>query len=58
MRSIKSLLTTLAALSAAIVLAGCHTVEGAGRDVEAIGTGVADTADETRPYDREARPRY
>jgi predicted small secreted protein len=58
MSIIKVVLTTLAALFAAVVLAGCHTVEGAGRDVEAAGSGVADTADEVRPYDRDAQPRY
>ena len=51
-----------AVLVAALGLTGagmgaCHTVEGMGRDVQAVGGGVEDVADETRPYDRDARRR-
>jgi predicted small secreted protein len=51
------LLATLALTLTAVIAAGCHTVEGAGRDVQAVGGGVADTAEDTRAYDREGRAR-
>ncbi|MEX0744463.1 MAG: entericidin A/B family lipoprotein [Phycisphaeraceae bacterium] len=39
------------ALSASMLsVSGCHTVEGAGRDVEAVGEGVQGGAERTRPY--------
>ena len=34
-----------------VTFTGCETTEGAGRDIQAIGGGVEDAADETRPYD-------
>lgn len=36
----------------AVVLSGCYTIEGAGRDVEAAGAGVAAGAEKTREYSR------
>ncbi len=33
------------AIVAALVLAGCNTMEGAGKDVEAAGEAVQDAAD-------------
>src|SRR5690606_23431316 len=39
----KSLLTTLV-FAAAALLAGCNTIEGAGRDIERGGEAVQDTA--------------
>lgn len=33
-------------MAALLVLAACNTVEGAGRDIEALGGGIADTADD------------
>jgi predicted small secreted protein len=35
----------------AVVMSGCYTVEGVGRDVSAAGAGVADVAEDARPYD-------
>lgn len=35
--------------------AGCHTVEGMGRDVQAVGEGTEEAADDLRPYDQERR---
>jgi predicted small secreted protein len=40
----KAILLTIAAL----VLAACNTVEGVGRDLEAAGGAVADTARDTK----------
>lgn len=40
----KALLFTVAAL----ILAACNTVEGVGRDLEAAGGAVADTARDTK----------
>lgn len=40
----KAILVTLAALT----LAACNTVEGVGRDLEAAGGAVADTARDTK----------
>ena len=54
---IKSLISSIALVFTAFVLTGCHTVEGAGRDVQAIGGATAETAEETRGYDREGRLR-
>ena len=34
-------------LTAALLLAGCNTMEGLGKDVEAAGEAIEDTADET-----------
>lgn len=55
--AMKTLLATLALTFTAVLSAGCHTVEGAGRDVQAIGGATAETADDVRGYDREGRPR-
>jgi len=33
------------ALAAALTLAACNTIEGAGRDIESIGETVQETAD-------------
>ena len=32
------------------MLAGCNTVEGAGKDVKATGSAVERTADKSKPY--------
>lgn len=55
--AIKGLLTTLFVGCFVLVCSGCHTIEGAGRDVQAIGGATAETAEETRAYDREGRLR-
>ena len=38
-------LIALFVLSSGIALAGCNTIEGAGRDIESVGNKVADAAD-------------
>lgn len=49
---LKTAAVTLAAaafiLTTSIVLAGCNTVEGAGRDIEAAGDGISEGAREVR----------
>ena len=37
-------------IGAMLLLAGCYTVEGAGRDVAATGAGIAAGAEQTREY--------
>ena len=37
-------LITFAVLAAALTVAACNTVEGAGKDVQAAGTAVEETA--------------
>ena len=37
-------LITFAVLAAALTVAACNTVEGAGRDVSSAGAAVSDTA--------------
>jgi len=41
-------LLVLAAAAAALVVAGCNTVAGVGRDVAAAGHAVTNTADDAR----------
>jgi len=38
----------LLAMGAGVVLGACNTVEGAGRDIEAAGDAVADTAEDAK----------
>lgn len=42
-----SALVALAALLGAFSLAACHTVEGAGRDIQSAGDHIEDTARQT-----------
>ena len=44
--------TATAALLAAmlILVSGCNTVEGAGKDVKATGAAVEKAADKAKPY--------
>ena len=44
--------TAAAALVAAamMMLAGCSTIEGAGKDVKATGSAVEKAADKAKPY--------
>jgi entericidin B len=44
--------TAAAALVAAamMMLAGCNTIEGAGRDVKATGSAVEKAADKAKPF--------
>jgi predicted small secreted protein len=39
---------TLAVLALAVLVAGCNTVAGVGRDVEAVGDAVASTAEDVK----------
>ncbi len=49
MRNQKSLSSLLfAALLAAFALAGCNTVEGVGKDAEAVGEEIQEEANEAR----------
>lgn len=41
-------LVILSALAAALVVAACNTIEGAGRDVTAAGKAVSDAARDAR----------
>ena len=41
--------TTLLAVALLAVLAGCNTVEGAGKDVKATGAAVEKAADQSKP---------
>ena len=41
-------LSALSLLAAALVLAGCNTIEGVGRDVSAAGQAVSSTARSAR----------
>jgi predicted small secreted protein len=36
---------TVLAILAVSALAACHTVEGAGKDIQSVGEGVEDAAD-------------
>jgi len=42
-------ITTLLAIATLAVLAGCNTVEGAGKDVKATGAAVEKAADNAKP---------
>lgn len=40
---------------ALLFLAGCETTAGVGRDLEAAGEGIEETAEEHQPYGDQAR---
>jgi len=42
-------ITTLLAVAMLAILAGCNTVEGAGKDVKATGNAIENTADKAKP---------
>jgi predicted small secreted protein len=42
-------LTSMLAIAMLAVLAGCNTVEGAGKDVKATGAAVEKAADNAKP---------
>lgn len=42
-------LLVLLAATAAVVVAACNTVEGAGKDVSAAGNAVSNTAADAKP---------
>ena len=37
------------AATAMVALAGCNTIEGAGRDLETLGRALADSAERAKP---------
>jgi predicted small secreted protein len=41
---------TLSLLAAMLLLSGCNTVEGAGKDVKATGQAVEKAADKAKTY--------
>jgi predicted small secreted protein len=44
-------LATLAAiLGVAVMVAGCNTIEGAGKDIKAAGGGIEKAAAKSKPY--------
>lgn len=47
LRRITLLLSTLGVVATTGLLAACNTVEGAGRDVEAVGDAIEDAADDS-----------
>ncbi|MCZ6735467.1 MAG: entericidin A/B family lipoprotein [Planctomycetota bacterium] len=36
---------------AACLAVGCQTIEGAGKDISSAGRGIADVADDVKPYE-------
>jgi entericidin B len=46
------MLMKLAALLAlaGLAVAGCNTIEGAGKDIKAAGGGIEKAAEKTKPY--------
>lgn len=49
-KTILSLLASAFVASTGIVVAGCNTVEGAGKDVQAGGSAIKDEAQEHKNY--------
>jgi entericidin B len=47
---LKMLASILAVAVAALTVAGCNTVEGAGKDIKAAGGAIEKTAEKTKPY--------
>jgi predicted small secreted protein len=50
MNVIKSLIAIFVGSTFLVTLAGCNTVEGAGKDVKAAGAGVEKEAKENKTY--------
>lgn len=46
LQRIALLLSTLGVVGTSALLSACNTVEGAGRDVEAVGDAIEDAADD------------
>jgi len=46
----RKLVTLLSLLGFALALAGCYTVEGAGKDVKAAGQKIEKEADKNKTY--------
>jgi len=47
---LKKLVALLALAGLAIVVAGCNTVEGAGKDIKAGGAAIEKSADQAKKY--------
>jgi predicted small secreted protein len=47
---IRSLLLVVLTVGPALVLAGCNTIAGVGRDIGAAGRGIERGAERVRPY--------
>jgi predicted small secreted protein len=45
----KKLVTLLALAGFTVVLIGCNTIEGAGKDVKAAGSAIEKAADQAKP---------
>lgn len=41
----------LIALALTLLFAGCNTIEGIGKDIEAIGQGTSEVAKDVNPYE-------
>lgn len=42
----------LIALVLTLIFAGCNTIEGIGKDIEAIGQGTSEVAKDVNPYEK------
>lgn len=49
-KTIFSLLATILVAGTSVVITGCNTVEGAGKDVQAGGAAIKDEAQEHKNY--------
>ena len=47
---LKKLVALLALAGFAVVVAGCNTVEGAGKDIKAGGAAIEKSADQAKKY--------
>jgi predicted small secreted protein len=46
----RKLVSGLVLIALAVAVAGCNTIEGAGKDVKAAGGAVEKAADKAKPY--------
>jgi len=47
---LKQLAALLALAGLVVVVTGCNTIEGAGKDIKAAGGAIEKTAEKTKPY--------
>jgi entericidin B len=47
---VNRLAALLTAVGFAVAVAGCNTIEGAGKDIKAAGGAIEKTAGKTKPY--------
>jgi predicted small secreted protein len=50
MNTLRQLVTLAVVVGVAVVAAGCNTIEGAGKDIKAAGSGIEKAASKTKPY--------